>query len=72
MKNIQTYCDKIEDIIASRMSSKGATKKSKGLLAPSKDATTKTTTKDRGQFEMIADIVQGIREAKEEILNARK
>lgn len=72
MKNIQTYCDKIEDIIASRMSSKDTNKKSKGLLAPSKDATTKTTSKDRSQLEMIADIVQGIREAKEEILNARK
>lgn len=72
MKNIQVYCDKIEAIITSRASSKDAKKKSKGLLTPSKDAADKTDSKDRSQLEMIADIVQGIREAKEEILNARK
>lgn len=72
MKNIQSYCDKIEAIIASRTPSKDSKKKAKGLLAPSKDATGQTSSKDRGQLEMIADIVQGIREAKEEILNARK
>lgn len=71
MQHIKTYCDKIEAIIASRVSSKGSKKKGKGLLASSKD-TANIAPKERNQLETIADIVQGIREAKEEILNARK
>lgn len=71
MKHIRSYCDKIEAVIASRTTVKQPTKKSKGLLAPSKEATA-VAPKERDQLETIADIVQGIREAKEEILNARK
>lgn len=67
MQHIRSYCDKIEAVIASRTPSKEPKKKSKGLLAPSKEA-----AKERNQLDTIADIVQGIREAKEEILNARK
>lgn len=68
MQHIRIYCDKIEAVIASRTPSKDSKKKSKGLLSSSKD----TTPKERNQLETIADIVQGIREAKEEILNVRK
>lgn len=71
MQHIRAYCDKIEAVIASRTAPKETKKKSKGLLAPSKGADT-TSSKERSQLEMIADIVQGIREAKEEILNAGK
>jgi len=69
MQHIRSYADKIEAIIASRTATKETKKQSKGLLAPSKGA---DASKERTQLEMIADIVQGIREAKEEILNARK
>lgn len=68
MQHIRIYCDKIEAVIASRTPSKDSKKKSKGLLSSSKD----TAPNERNQLETIADIVQGIREAKEEILNARK
>lgn len=71
MQHIRVYCDKIEAVIASRTSPKDSKKKSKGLLSSSKDMSG-ATNKDRNQLETIADIVQGIREAKEEILNARK
>ena len=70
-QHIKTYYDKVQEVLASRMSSSnGKKKKSKGLLAPSKNPA--TNVKERDQLEIIADIVQGIREAKEEILNARK
>ena len=70
-QHIKTYYDKIQEVIASRTASlKTKKKKSKGLLSPSKTPT--ANVKERDQLETIADIVQGIREAKEEILNARK
>jgi len=70
-QHIKTYYDKVQEVLASRMSSSnGKKKKSKGLLSPSKNPT--TNVKERDQLEIIADIIQGIREAKEEILNARK
>lgn len=71
MQHIRSYSEKIEAIIASRTAPKETKKKAKGLLAPSKDVAG-ASTKERTQLEMIADIVQGIREAKEEILNAGK
>lgn len=71
MQHIRIYCDKIDAIIASRTKPKDSKKKSKGLLSSSKEMTT-TPAKQRDQLETIADLVQGIREAKEEILNARK
>lgn len=70
MQHIRAYCDKIEAVIASR-TTKDMKKKSKGLLSSSKDLSG-MKSKERNQLETIADIVQGIREAKEEILNARK
>jgi hypothetical protein len=69
-QHIKTYYDKIEAIIASRQQTKKPKKARKGLLSPSSDAA--TSSKERTQLEVIADIVEGIREAKEEILNARK
>lgn len=71
MQHIRSYSEKIEAIIASRAAPKETKKKAKGLLAPSNRADS-TSSKERSQLEMIADIVQGIREAKEEILNAGK
>lgn len=71
MQHIRIYCDKIEAVIASRTPFKDSKKKSKGLLSSSKDMSG-TAPKERNQLETIADIVQGIREAKEELLNVRK
>ena len=70
-QHIKTYYDKVQEVLALRMSSSnGKKKKPKGLLSSSKNPA--TNVKERDQLEIIADIIQGIREAKEEILNARK
>jgi hypothetical protein len=69
-QHIKSYYDKIEAVIASRVKSKKPTKPRKGLLSPSGAAP--SAAKEQSQIEMIADMVQGIRDAKEEILNARK
>lgn len=72
MQHIRIYYDKVEAVIASRAKPKDSKKKkSKGLLSSSKDMSG-VAPKERNQLETIADIVQGIREAKEELLNARK
>ena len=64
MQPIKTYCDKIEAILEKRKSSKVVKKTKGGLLSPSKEPTTKA---DQTQLNTIADIVEGIREAREEI-----
>jgi len=69
MKPIKTYCDKIESILENRKSSKVVKKTKGGLLSPSTDSTTKS---DQTQLNTIADIIEGIREAREEILNGKK
>lgn len=68
-QHIKTYYDKVEAVLASRSKTNKSKKSRRGLLAPSGDA---ASSKERDQIETIADIVEGIREAKEEILNARK
>ena len=65
MQPIKTYCDKIESILEKRKSSKATKKPKGGLLSPTKE----TTQADQTQLNTIADIVEGIREAREEILN---
>jgi hypothetical protein len=69
MQPIKTYCDKIEAILAKRKSSKVVKKAKGGLLSPSKEA---TTPADQTQINTIADIVEGIRDAREELLNGNK
>jgi hypothetical protein len=69
-QHIKTYYDKVEAIVASRQQQSKSKKPRKGLLSPSGEGG--VASKERNQLETIADIVQGIREAKEEILNARK
>jgi hypothetical protein len=69
-QHIKTYYDKIEAIIASRQQQSKPKKSRKGLLSPTGEGG--AAAKERDQLQTIADIVQGIREAKEEILNARK
>lgn len=69
-QHIKNYYDKIEAVIASRQQKSKIKKPRKGLLSPSGESG--AATKERDQLQTIADIVQGIREAKEEILNARK
>ncbi len=69
-QHIKTYYEKVEALIASRKQTKKNKKPRKGLLAPSGAAP--SNAKEREQIETIADMVEGIRDAKEEMLNARK
>ena len=69
-QHIKSYYDKVEAVIASRIKTKQPKKPRKGLLSPEGGGS--SAAKERSQIETIADMVEGIREAKEEILNARK
>lgn len=69
-QHIKSYYDKIEAVIAARSKMKKPKTARKGLLSP--DNVGSSSSKERSQIETIADMVEGIREAKEEILNARK
>jgi ribosome-binding protein aMBF1 (putative translation factor) len=71
MQHIKNYFNKIEDVLAKRKSSTPAkTSKSKGLLAapPMKEK----SSKEDASLKMIADYIEGIREARQEILDGNK
>jgi hypothetical protein len=70
MKNIESYYNKIDALLAQRASSKTGKSSKRGLLAPS--GSDNTTKKENSQMMAIADIVESIREAREEILNAKQ
>lgn len=71
MKHIKNYYAKIEAILAARKGSKRVVKGT-GLAAPTGSMKPKEDGKDKKDLEVIADYVQGIREAREELLNASK
>jgi hypothetical protein len=70
MMNIEAYYNKIEAAIASRKTTKKGKSSKRGLLAPSGADT--STKKEASQMMSIVEIVEGIREAREEILNGTK
>jgi hypothetical protein len=71
MMNIEAYYDKLEAAIAARKTSKSGKSSKRGLLAPSgKDDV--STKKQTNQMMSIVEIIEGIREAREEILNGTK
>lgn len=66
-KNIQSYYKKIDSIVNGR--SKSSVKgKGKGLLATTKESM--PTAGEPKEMKLIADIVQGIREARQEMKDA--
>jgi hypothetical protein len=64
-KNIQIYYSKVDAIVSSRMKSPV---KGKGLLASTKAT---QSVAEPAELKLIADVVQGIREAREEMKNAK-
>ncbi len=70
MQHIKMYMNKIEDVLSKRSSGKKTVTNKKGLLAPLKSVQPSDKT-ERTQVDAIADIIEGIREAREEILNAK-
>lgn len=71
MQHIKVYYNKVEDILKKRTNGKRKAKGSKGLLAPSGETMSMDKT-ERQQIDVIADIVEGIRQAREEMLNAKQ
>ena len=71
MQHIKVYYNKVEDVLKSRSNGKRKVKNSKGLLAPSGESMP-TAKNERQQIDVIADIVEGIRQAREEMLNAKQ
>jgi len=70
MKHIKTYMNKIESMIASNKPSTSK-KKSTGF-APTKEKQTEETKKEDMNMKIVADTIQGIREARKGMLNADK
>lgn len=69
MKHIKNYIAKIEKMLAEE-SAKESKPRSKGLLASTMD---KDVSKDKpNELDIIARYVNGIRKAKEEMINGRK
>lgn len=64
-KNIQSYYRKVDELVRSRSKSSGKGK-GKGLLATTKESMP-TNTNEPKEMKLIADIVQGIREARQEM-----
>jgi hypothetical protein len=77
MQHIKSYMNKIEALIASNKSSSVPKRKGVGFAAV-KEKPTEETKKEDMNVKIIADIVQGIREAregfeaKEGLLNEKK
>lgn len=69
MMNIEAYYDKIERVLESRKGTKTGTSKKRGLLAQG-DKT--VTPKEKNDMMSIVEIIEGIREAREELTNGTK
>lgn len=71
MQHIKNYFNKIEAVLANRKSSPPVkSSKSKGLLAA--PPTKEKPSKEDPSLKMIADYIEGIREARQEILDGNK
>jgi len=71
MKHIKSYMKKIEALISSNTPSSAPKRKGVGFAA-AKEKPTEETKKEEMNVKTIADIVQGIREAREGFLNEKK
>lgn len=69
MMNVEAYYDKIERMIESRKGVKTSAAKKRGLLAQG-DKT--ATPKQKNDMMAIVEIIEGIREAREELTNGTK
>lgn len=67
MQHIRNYMNKIDMLIKNKQSSKRGSG-----LSPAKDKTMSETRKEEKNIMLIASVVAGIREAREEALNGNK
>ena len=70
MQHIKSYFGKIESILDARKSSSKKVKPSKGFISQEKKIQQPTGGKD--PVELIADYIEGIREARDELMKAKK
>lgn len=70
MMNVKGYYNSIEKMLESRKSTKTNKSSRKGLLAQSSEA--KPTGKEKNDMMSIVEIIEGIREAREELTNGTK
>lgn len=71
MMNIESYYNKIERVLEMRKASKNGKAARKGLLAQS-SSDPKSTVAEKKQMMAIVEIIEGIREAREEMTNDKK
>lgn len=69
MLNNESYYNKIEKVLEMRKSTKTGKSSRKGLLA---QTSSETTGKEKNQMMTIVEIIEGIREAREEMTNDKK
>lgn len=69
MEKIETYYKKVDRMLSAR--SRSVKNKGKGLLSPSMSAKAGKEERDNSQMKVIADIVEGIRQARKEMMNGR-
>lgn len=69
MEKIETYYKKVDRMLSAR--SRSVKNKGKGLLSPSMSAKAGKEERDDSQMKVIADIVEGIRQARKEMMNGR-
>lgn len=70
MMNIESYYNKIERALEMRKSTKTTKSSRKGLLAQSSEPA--PTGKEKNDMMSIVEIIEGIREAREEMTNGKK
>jgi hypothetical protein len=70
MQHIKSYFNKIEKILSDRKFSSKKTKQSKGFVSTEKKIDQSISAKD--PVELIADYIEGIREARDELMKAKK
>lgn len=70
MQHIKSYFNKIENVLTARRSSSKKAKPSKGFVSLDKKMEQPTGGKD--PVELIADYIEGIREARDELMKAKK
>lgn len=69
MEAIELYYKKIDRMLAANQQSKKS--KGKGLLSPSMSAKTGKDSRDSDQMQVIADIVDSIRQTRKELMNGK-
>jgi|APGre2960657404_1045060.scaffolds.fasta_scaffold260562_1 ribosome-binding protein aMBF1 (putative translation factor) len=73
MQHIKSYFSKIENILAQRKSPAAKkTKSAKGFAAPAEQKSNQAPVSKKDAVELVADYIEGIREARDELMKAKK